>query len=791
MEMNGIAQSATVVMDDQERFLRTDHLHGDLRGKSISGTFVTGAAQAVKFLLNLASTVILARLLSPKDFGLVAMVVAVTSFLRIFKDAGLSTATVQREGITHAQVSNLFWINLTLSGLLGLIVAALAPAIAWFYHDPRLVSITLLLSITFLLSGATVQHQALLNRQMRFKALAVIDIGSMAAGLLVGVSMALLGWGYWSLVGACLASELIGLLTTIFVSQWRPQLPVRGSKTWPLLTFGANLTLGNLIFSLSRGVDSALIGRFYGAGAVGLYSRAMALLMRPLEQFMTPIGAVFLPALSRLQSEPERYRRTFLQIYEAIALISFLFTALMLPLARPITLLLLGPKWEGAALIFGGFTIAALFAPVVMACHWLFTTQGRGAELLALNTILAILNISSFIIGLPYGPVGVAFAFSLSGILIRLPIIFHVAGRRGPVGKVDLWTGFLKHVSVWLVTAGFTWITLSSVGNLPPLSQLVFCGTVGLLVGAIFIFSLPSQRHVALNIIRALNELRVGKVSKSPHIDQPKNLTLTPSPINRIPKELLENDSNSAKSVPHIFSGNMRALAQIVYKPPHSRKTVFVFGDSHTDVFSHINAMGLSNRLYFEVTSVAGATAQGMVNPNSQTNSLRIFETRIEAITDKRASLIFLLGEVDTGFVIWYRSEKYNQPVETQLERSITNYFQFLARVQSKGFRRIFIMSAPLPTIRDNQYLGDIANLRKEIKATLAERTRLTLLYNAKLCELSAAKGFIFGDFDTELLDPETGFIKTIYLNRDPKNHHLDIDRYAAICNGWIGRVLD
>jgi len=147
--------------------------------------------------------VILARLLTPHDFGLVAMVTTVTSFLRVFKDAGLSIATVQRERITHAQVSNLFWINIAVSILGTLILAASAPVIARFYHNPRLITITLLLSTTFLISGSTIQHQALLKRQMRFKALALIEVGSMAVGVLIGILMALRGYRYWSLVGFC------------------------------------------------------------------------------------------------------------------------------------------------------------------------------------------------------------------------------------------------------------------------------------------------------------------------------------------------------------------------------------------------------------------------------------------------------------------------------------------------------------------------------------------------------------------------------------------------------------
>jgi O-antigen/teichoic acid export membrane protein len=353
--------------DRHQEHFKTDHLLANLKGHTISSGAVTVSAQGAKFFLNLVSTMILARLLTPRDFGLVAMVTTITVFLRVFKDAGLSIATVQRERITHAQVSNLFWVNVAVSVLGSLIMAAAAPFIARFYHNPRLIGITLILSTTFIISGSTVQHQALLKRQMRFKALALIEVGSMAVGVFVGVVMATLGYGYWSLVGSSLSMEISGLLLTWSVSRWRPALPTRRSGIGPLLSFGAHRTAGDLLAALAGGTDILLIGRFYGAASVGLYSRASVLLARPLQQFLGPINAVFIPALSRLQSQPERYRSTFLHLYEVIALTAFFSAGLLLALAQPLTLVLLGPKWGQAAVIFAGFTVAALSIPLTNA----------------------------------------------------------------------------------------------------------------------------------------------------------------------------------------------------------------------------------------------------------------------------------------------------------------------------------------------------------------------------------------------------------------------------------------
>src|SRR5262249_528516 len=153
----------------------------------------------------------------------------------------------------------LFWINLGASLLSGLVLAGLAPAIAWFYHNPRLLGIAFFLSATFVISGTTVQHQALLKRQMRFKAIALIDVGSMVVGILVAILMALAGFGYWSLVASSLAVEMAGFLLTWSISRWRPQLPSRQSGIGPLVSFGANRTAGDLISTIARGTDNLLI----------------------------------------------------------------------------------------------------------------------------------------------------------------------------------------------------------------------------------------------------------------------------------------------------------------------------------------------------------------------------------------------------------------------------------------------------------------------------------------------------------------------------------------------------
>jgi PST family polysaccharide transporter len=320
--------------------------------------------------------------------------------------------------------------------------------------------------------------------------------------------MALSGYGYWALVFAYVVQVTIKLVMTWSISRWRPRLPSRKTQTWHLLSFGANITAGSLMYELARGTDSLLIGRFFGAAAIGLYSRGSILLMRPLQQFIVPINAVMIPALSRTQGEHDRYRRTFLQVFEAIALIGFLFSGLLLALSYPVTLAVLGPKWEGAVVIFASFTMAALAYPLIAAPSWLFASQGRGKDWVLTNAIISSVTLCSFLAGLPFGTAGVAISYSASCVLIQVPVIYYIAGRRGPVSRKDLWIGSLRHLPVWGVVCGTAWLARTFVLDANPWVQLLLCGPVALLAGAAYIAVSTPSRRVALNLFSIMRELK-------------------------------------------------------------------------------------------------------------------------------------------------------------------------------------------------------------------------------------------------------------------------------------------
>jgi PST family polysaccharide transporter len=481
-----------------EEHFRTDHLLHNIGHRAVSGGIATIGAQGAKFMLNFLAAAVLARLLSPRDFGLVGMVLGITGLVGVLKELGLSTATVQRDAITRQQVSNLFWINVAFSGVLTLLSAGMAPLMARFYHDPRVNGIMLALSFTFLLTGSTVQHQALLARQMRFQALALIDLAALGIGFAIACISAWLGFGYWALVAQQLAYAGSGLVLIWCTSKWRPIRPTRNSGVGSMLKFGAHLTIADFVGQTSVNSDSILIGRFFGAEPLGLYTRASVLLARPIQQVVTPINAVIIPVLSRLRSDPERYRRSYMRAYDTVALFVFSFAATSLVLAKPMVLVILGERWKDAIPLFSAFTLVGISGPLSIICTWIYESQGRGRDQLRNHILAGGVTIGSYLLGLPWGPIGVIYSLAATSLLVRMPIVYYIAGRSGPVKTRDLWTGFLSHVPCWGAVFLTTSLAYKVLGNTAPIVQLLVCGPVGLGLGTALFLLFPRPRRSAL-----------------------------------------------------------------------------------------------------------------------------------------------------------------------------------------------------------------------------------------------------------------------------------------------------
>jgi O-antigen/teichoic acid export membrane protein len=406
-----------------ENYFDTDHLEKNLKRRSVRGGAVTILAQASKFVIKLGSTAVLARLLVPEDYGLIGMATVIIGFVEYFKDLGLSAATIQRAKITHQQVSTLFWINVAVGCLVALVVALLAPVVALIYQEPRLQKITLCLAINFVFSGLTVQHQALLQRQMQFSSLAKIEIIALMSGIVGSIVAAYYGAGYWSLVILQLLTVVSNAIGVWFFCSWRPTLPSRDADIGSMLSFGRDLTGFNILNYFSRNLDNFLIGRVWGAQQLGLYAKAYQLVLLPINQINVPVDRVALPALSRLQNDPERYQKYYAR---AILVITFLGMPLVMFLfvcADKVILLLLGKDWLDAIPIFQFLIPAAFIGTFNMATGWVYQSLNRNDRQLRWGIFSSLLNVIIFLIAIKWGALGVAAAYGLSRIVIVAPAI--------------------------------------------------------------------------------------------------------------------------------------------------------------------------------------------------------------------------------------------------------------------------------------------------------------------------------------------------------------------------------
>jgi len=395
----------------------------DLKEKTIRGGLARLCAQAANFFLRLGSLIVLARLLGPKDFGLVGMVTAFTGVLMLFRDFGLSAAAIQRTTVTEEQISTLFWINIVVGMLLGLLAVAGAPAIAAFYNEPRLVGVTAVLALGFVFNAAGAQHSVLLQRQMRFTALAIVNTVALIVGTAIAIGGAKAGYGYWALVAMTVTTPLVSTVGFWLTTAWIPGRPHRRAGIRSMMRFGGTVTLNGLIAYVASNFDKILLGRYWGVDALGIYGRAYQLINIPTDNLNSAAGEVAYSALSRLQDDPARLKNYFLKGYSVILALTFPITVACALFADDMILVLLGPKWAAAAPIFRFLAPTILVFAIINPLFWLLSSLGLVGRSLKMALVIAPVMIVSYVMALPYGPRGVALAYSTVMMICVIPVI--------------------------------------------------------------------------------------------------------------------------------------------------------------------------------------------------------------------------------------------------------------------------------------------------------------------------------------------------------------------------------
>lgn len=477
----------------------------DLKERTIRGGFARLSAQGVNFAVSIVSLMVLARLLGPEEYGIIGMVTAFTGILGIFRDFGLSAAAVQRPTLSEDEASTLFWVNLLFGAGLTLLTIGLAPAVAAFYHDHRLLPVTDVVAAGFLFNAAGVQHGAHLQRQMRFTTLALLYTVGAVVSAIVGISLAFAGFGYWALVAMNISAPLaitIGCWTT---ASWIPGLPRRGVGLRSMMRFGGTLTLNGLMAYVAFNSEKVLLGRFWGPVALGIYGRAYRLINFATDNLNTAAGEVTFSALSRLQNEPSRLRNYFLKAYSLVLSLTLPATVAFALFSDDVIRVVLGPKWILATPILRLLAPTTLSLALITPVGWLMYSLGMVARSLKLAFIFSPLIITGYVIGLPHGPQGVALGYSAVMILCAVPLTaFCVRGT--PVSLRDILLTSVPPLTSAVVAGGLTMVVRAVCGSWSPLPRLVLeCGAF-LAMFSVMLLYVAGQKDFYMDLLRGLTK---------------------------------------------------------------------------------------------------------------------------------------------------------------------------------------------------------------------------------------------------------------------------------------------
>ena len=432
------------------------------------GAGVTVLAQAIVFGLQMVGTIVLARLLTPADFGIVAMVTTFSLLLTNFGMNGFTEALIQRPEIDHGLVSDLFWINTAIGIALTLGFAAAGSLMARFYGDARIPGVAVGISLSIFFTSISVQHLALLKRAMRFSLVSANDIVARLLSVFISISLAWAGWGYWALVAGAVALPLSTCIGSWILCRFTPSLPCGHTGTASVVRAALNIYGFFAVNYFSRNTDNLLVGWRFGSAALGFYKRAYDLFVLPANQLLFPVSAVALPTLSRLVDDREKYRHYLLRSVAILAFVGMGLGALFTLIGRDLIFVLLGPKWGESGRIFTLFGpgIGAMF--ISGTWSWVHLSIGRADRCFRWGIVEFVLTAAFFLVALPWGAMGIALAWTASIWILSVPAFWY-AGKPINIGAASFIRSIWRYVlaaamagcGTAFIISSFSWLTFS------------------------------------------------------------------------------------------------------------------------------------------------------------------------------------------------------------------------------------------------------------------------------------------------------------------------------------------
>ena len=447
-----------------------------LTQRAVVGTAWSGLSTVGKQILSIASVATVARLLGPRAYGVMGMATILIAFILNFRDLGTGSAIIQRPTLTRALTSSLFWVNCGFGLFLAAFVCAASPLVANFFKTPELVPILCVLSVSFWLTSCGITHNSLLYREMRFRTLAIVDLGAAVAAYVVALVSAFRGLGVWSLVFANIANSIVSVAGYWIGAKWRPAWEFAVDEVRSVARYSLNLSGFGIVNYFSRNADNITVGKVLGQSALGDYGMAYNLMLTPIQNISAVIAQATFPAFARIQEDNERFRLAYTRSSMLIGLITFPVLAGMGVVADPMIRAILGTKWLGAIRVFQILAPVGLAQSIYTTVGQIYMAKSRTDLLFRWGVVQTCVLVASFLIGIRWGVLGVAAAYCIAFLCITMPPIMVIAFRL--IGlKTSKFVGAL--MPQLTITGGMTlicwlWLRLlSSMGVSTPWLLLV------------------------------------------------------------------------------------------------------------------------------------------------------------------------------------------------------------------------------------------------------------------------------------------------------------------------------
>lgn len=371
--------------------------------------------QIVRQSVTLLISAILSRLLTPAEYGLLGMIAVATGFLQVFKEMGLGSSVVQKQGITTAEQSSIFWLNVAVGLILTLLLLITAPWIARFFNEPQLTILIRVISFNFVIGSMAIVPDALIQKAIDFKSFFLRNLGTVILGGLFGIWLAYRGYGVWALIGQSLITTVTGLVISFRMVQWRPQLFFKWNLLKRHLYYSLPILGDSSINYWTRNIDNLLVGKILGSTSLGIYNRAYSLMLLPIKQISSTLSRVMFPSFALIQNEKNLMWEQYLKVVSSIAMLSFPLMATLGIYARECILIVYGGQWLEVVPLFRILCFLGAIQSIATLAGTVYYSTGKTVLLFKVGIITKTLMISGIVTGLYVGNLkGMVWGYSIT-----------------------------------------------------------------------------------------------------------------------------------------------------------------------------------------------------------------------------------------------------------------------------------------------------------------------------------------------------------------------------------------